>query len=153
VLIANASKSQILDIAKMLEVLDCSKSFPFGLCQKLLSVKNHLSLKLFFFYKLSSRLKLVWAFYLLSAREDLESFRSAKSSPYIDNVYGKTWEGRTFFQPGAKVPRVLLELWLRAKCPESKNTLKKTWFGHRFLQAMDLASFKATSYAQNYARA
>jgi len=64
----------------MLEVLDCSKSFPFGLCQKLLSVKNHLSLKLFFFYKLSSRLKLVWAFYLLSAREDLESFLSAKSS-------------------------------------------------------------------------
>jgi hypothetical protein len=27
---------------------------------------------------------------LLSAREDLESFLSAKSSPYIDKVYGKT---------------------------------------------------------------
>ena len=72
-LIANASKSQILDIAKMLEVLDCSKSFPFGLCQKLLSVKNHSS-KLFGFYKLSLGLKHVCAFYFLNAREDLEIF-------------------------------------------------------------------------------
>jgi hypothetical protein len=42
---------------------------------------------------------------------------------------------------------------LRAKRYESKNTLKKTWFGHQLLQAMDLASFKATSFAQNYAGA
>ena len=89
-LIANASKSQIRDKAKMLEVLDCSKSYLLGLCQKLLSVKNHPSLKLFGFYKLSSGLKHVLAFCFLSAREDLESFLSAKSSPYIDKVYGKT---------------------------------------------------------------
>ncbi len=38
-----------------------------------LSVKNPPS-KLFGFYKLSSGLKHVWAFYFLSAREDLESF-------------------------------------------------------------------------------
>ena len=70
---ANASKSQIRDKAKMLEVLNCSKSYLLGLCQKLLSVKNHPS-KLFGFYKLSSGLKHVLAFYFLSAREDLESF-------------------------------------------------------------------------------
>jgi hypothetical protein len=52
-------------------------------------VKNHPILKLFGFYKYSSGLKLVWAFYLLSAREDLESFLSAKSSPYIDK---SLWE-------------------------------------------------------------
>ena len=73
-LIANASKSQIRDKAKMLEVLDCSKSYLLGLCQKLLSVKNDPSLKLFGFYKLSSGLKHVWAFYFLSASKDLESF-------------------------------------------------------------------------------
>jgi hypothetical protein len=54
VLFANAPKAQIWDIAKMLEGLDCSKSYFLGLCQKLLSEESPKSLKLSGFYKLSS---------------------------------------------------------------------------------------------------
>ncbi len=53
-LFANAPKSQIRNIAKMLGGLDCSKSYFLGLCQKLLSEKSSKSLKLSGFYKLSS---------------------------------------------------------------------------------------------------
>ncbi len=53
-LVANAPKSQIRDIAKMLGGLDWSKSYFLGLCQKLLSEESPKSLKLSGFYKLSS---------------------------------------------------------------------------------------------------
>ena len=53
-LFANAPKSQIRNIAKMLGGSDCSKSYFLGLCQKLLSEKSPKSLKLSGFYKLSS---------------------------------------------------------------------------------------------------
>jgi hypothetical protein len=55
---ATSSKSQIRNIAEMLEVLNCSKSCLLGLCQKLLSVKNHLSLNCLGFYNLSPDLNL-----------------------------------------------------------------------------------------------
>jgi hypothetical protein len=63
VLFANAPKTWIRDIAKMLGGLDCSKSYFLGLCQMMLGEESPKSLKLSGFYKLSSGLQLIWAFY------------------------------------------------------------------------------------------
>ena len=52
-LFANAPKTWIRDVAKLLGGLDCSKSYFLGLRQKLLSEKSPKSLKLSGFYKLS----------------------------------------------------------------------------------------------------
>jgi hypothetical protein len=75
----------------MLEVLDCAKSYLLGLCQKLLRVKNHLNLKCFCFYKFNPGIRHVLVLYSLSAREDLESFLSAKSLPAETELLGKLW--------------------------------------------------------------
>ena len=82
VLFANAPKTWIRNIAEMLGGLDCFKSYFLGLCQKLLSEESPKSFKLSVFYKIKPGLKLIWAFYLTSAREDFESILKFRNSTF-----------------------------------------------------------------------
>ncbi len=77
---ANAPKTRIWDIAELLGGLNCSKSYFLGHSQMMLSEKSPKSLKLSDCYKLSLGLKLIWTFYLTSAREDLESISKLPNS-------------------------------------------------------------------------
>jgi hypothetical protein len=55
----------------------------------MLSEKSPKSLKLSGFYKLSSGLQLIWAFYSQAQERTLKVFQSFKTLPFIDNVYGE----------------------------------------------------------------
>ncbi len=79
-LIANAPKSQIRDIAEMLGGLDCSKSYFLGLCQKLLSEESPKSLKLSSFYKLSSETPTYLGIVLNKCKRRLRKYFEVRNS-------------------------------------------------------------------------
>ncbi len=124
-LFANAPKTWIRDIAEMLGGLDCSKSYFLALCHMLLSEKSPKSLKLSGFYKLSSGLQLIWAFYSQVQERTLKVFRSFKTLPFIDNVYGENLrlQKETFWLRPRLLPLSSPEetLWFSALRREEKR--------------------------------